>query len=269
MKPLPSPTFSELLLVHGALPIPFVACCPTIMADPRGGVTTAPASTSSAAVQRLAGRHGAAGGDGDGGGHLGAALGGAAGAEEAPADPADHEDLLAGGPPARGGRGARQATGTDSAGRPSGRTVTSRARTSSPEGSARSSAGRLRRADEDGQVGPGSGNEGAGHGCLRRCGERTWRGKDPDRRPGGVTGPALSQRARSAGLDVAELGVGGGDDAEQLPGLGDVAGPLVQVGQRVGDAQVVLLGSLGRAAWTRSSTAMASSSRPWSASEPA
>ena len=44
---------------------------------------------------------------------------------------------------------------------------------------------------------------------------------------------------------VAQLRIGGRHDREELAGLRQVTGPLVQVGQRVGDAEVVRLGPLG------------------------
>ena len=53
-----------------------------------------------------------------------------------------------------------------------------------------------------------------------------------------------AQGAEACG-DVAEVGVGRRDDAEELPGPRDVAGALVEVGQRVGDAEVVLAWALG------------------------
>src|SRR5262245_973716 len=59
---------------------------------------------------------------------------------------------------------------------------------------------------------------------------------------------ASSPQGPEPGLDVHEVGIVGGHEAEQLSCPRQVAGPLVEVGQGVGDAQVVELGPLGRLA---------------------
>src|SRR5262245_15403844 len=56
---------------------------------------------------------------------------------------------------------------------------------------------------------------------------------------------AISAERAEPGVDVDEVGVAGRDAGEQLPGAGQVSRPLVEIGKRIGHAEVVQAGLAG------------------------
>ena len=169
--------------------------------------------------------------------------------------------------------GSQTATGTDVAGGPRPWVRSENDARRVPEARWRNSGGPGGDAAHDGRL-MVDGDSLVGHGILpldvgRRPTDRGRRGKQRCVVvPRGCDGP-VSRSAACAGRDVGELRVVGRDASEQRTGAGVVAGSLLEVGERVPEAQVVVVRGASPGPPSRSRSAIASVSWPWSASAPA